>query len=112
MIASLRAIFVHVNSLNAGSGNIKDMPNLAGYRTLNDVRFFVYGSSDIVNPRFPNITEEIWHIGGILALTPSALLSDPLGVYETDPASRGTRYLGVLYLACLHWNGRYSHVPR
>ncbi|KAJ4474025.1 hypothetical protein C8J55DRAFT_133421 [Lentinula edodes] len=81
---SLRVIFVHVNSLRSApsQGNIRDIPNLSGYRTGNDVRFIAYGSSDIVNPRFPDIMEEIWHIGGIATFTASALLSDPLGVNE------------------------------
>ncbi|KAJ3873969.1 hypothetical protein F5051DRAFT_108541 [Lentinula edodes] len=81
---SLRVIFVHVNSLRLtpSQGNIRDLPNLSGYRAGNDVRFIAYGSSDIVNPRFPDIMEEIWHIGGITTFTASALLSDPLGVNE------------------------------
>ncbi|GAW05687.1 hypothetical protein LENED_007560 [Lentinula edodes] len=81
---SLRVIFVHVNSLRSapGQGNIRDLPNLSGYRTGNDVRFIAYGSSDVVNPRFSDIMEEIWHIGGIVTFTASALLSDPLGVNE------------------------------
>ncbi|KAF8823303.1 hypothetical protein HHX47_DHR10000269 [Lentinula edodes] len=81
---SLRVIFVHVNSLRLApsQGNIRDLPNLSGYRAGNDVRFIAYGSSDIVNPRFPDIMEEIWHIGGITTFTASALLSDPLGVNE------------------------------
>ncbi|KAJ3725018.1 hypothetical protein DFJ43DRAFT_1089419 [Lentinula guzmanii] len=79
---SLRVIFVHVNSLGPGSryGNIRDMPGLSEYRIINDVRFIAYGSSDVVNPRFPNIMEEIWHIGGIVTFTANALLSDPLGI--------------------------------
>ncbi|KAJ3927442.1 MAG: hypothetical protein NXY57DRAFT_1106396 [Lentinula lateritia] len=81
---SLRVIFVHINSLRLApsQGNIIDLPNLSGYRTGNDVRFIAYGSSDIVNPRFPDIMEEIWHIGGTVTFTASALLSDPLGVNE------------------------------
>ncbi|KAJ3981477.1 hypothetical protein F5890DRAFT_1556784 [Lentinula detonsa] len=79
---SLRVIFVHVNSLGPGPryGNIRDMPGLSEYRIINDVRFIAYGSSDVVNPRFPNIMEEIWHIGGIVTFTANALLSDPLGI--------------------------------
>ncbi|KAJ4500309.1 hypothetical protein C8R41DRAFT_481264 [Lentinula lateritia] len=82
--SSLRVIFAHVNSLVPGLGrrDIRDIPGLSEYRMMNDVRFFVYGSSDIVNPRFSDIIEEIWHIGGIVTFTPNALLSDPLGVHE------------------------------
>ncbi|KAJ3804535.1 hypothetical protein F5876DRAFT_70552, partial [Lentinula aff. lateritia] len=84
--SSLRVIFAHVNSLvpSLGQIDIRDIPGLSEYRMMNDVRFFVYGSSDIVNPRFSDIMEEIWHIGlgGIVTLTPNALLSDPLGVHE------------------------------
>ncbi|KAJ4474451.1 hypothetical protein J3R30DRAFT_3509183 [Lentinula aciculospora] len=81
---SLRVIFVHVNSLApaTGQGNIKDMPGLSGYRITNDARFIVYGSSDIVNPRFPDLMQEIWHIGGVVTFTANALLSDPLGINE------------------------------
>ncbi|KAJ4000649.1 hypothetical protein F5050DRAFT_1803986 [Lentinula boryana] len=81
---SLRVIFVHVDSLSPDSGqrDIRDMPGLSDYRMMNDARFFAYGSSDIVNPGFPNIIEEIWPIGGIVTFTPDALLTDPLGVYE------------------------------
>ncbi|KAJ3997117.1 hypothetical protein F5050DRAFT_1754306 [Lentinula boryana] len=79
---SLRVIFVHVNSLGPGPryGNIRDMPGLSEYRIINDVRFIAYGSSDVVNPRFSNIMEEIWHIGGIVTFTANHLLSDPLGI--------------------------------
>ncbi|GAW05552.1 hypothetical protein LENED_007415 [Lentinula edodes] len=82
--SSLRVIFAHVNSLVPSSGwrDIRDIPGLSEYRMMNDVRFFVYGSSDIVNPRFSDIIEEIWHIGGLVTFTPNALLSDPLGVHE------------------------------
>ncbi|KAJ3733783.1 hypothetical protein DFJ43DRAFT_194410 [Lentinula guzmanii] len=81
---SLRVIFAHVDSLSPDSDqrDIRDMPGLSDYRMMNDARFFVYGSSDIVNPGFPNIIEEIWPIGGIVTFTPDALLTDPLGVYE------------------------------
>ncbi|KIK57384.1 hypothetical protein GYMLUDRAFT_756785 [Collybiopsis luxurians FD-317 M1] len=96
--SSLRVVFVHVNAFGPGlgsrlgmgqkgkegkgTGNVREMPNLAMYRAANDVRFFVYGSSDVVNPRFGNLVEEIWHIGGIVTFTPSALLSFPLEVFQ------------------------------
>ncbi|KAJ3867956.1 hypothetical protein EV359DRAFT_61046 [Lentinula novae-zelandiae] len=99
--SSLRVIFAHVNSLvpSLGRRDIRDIPGLSEYRMMNDVRFFVYGSSDIVNPWFSDIIEEIWHIGtirisvsiatikakglgGIVTFTPNALLSDPVGVHE------------------------------
>ncbi|KAJ3880040.1 hypothetical protein F5051DRAFT_502134 [Lentinula edodes] len=84
--SSLKVIFAHVNSLvpSLGRRDIRDIPGLSEYRMMNDVRFFVYGSSDIVNPRFSDIIEEIWHIGlgGIVTFTPNALLSNPLGVHE------------------------------
>ncbi|KAF9070714.1 hypothetical protein BDP27DRAFT_1362385 [Rhodocollybia butyracea] len=80
----LRVIFAHVSSLGLplGKGNIRDIPGLSRYRQSNDLRFIVYGSSDAVNPRVPNIMDEIWHIGGIVTFTPSALLLDPQGVFQ------------------------------
>ncbi|KAJ4493889.1 hypothetical protein C8J55DRAFT_500101 [Lentinula edodes] len=66
-------------TVNQGTVGMEwDSSGLSEYRMMNDVRFFVYGSSDIVNPRFSDIIEEIWHIGTI----PNALLSNPLGVHE------------------------------
>lgn len=69
----LRVIFAHVSSLGAplGQGNIRDIPGLSRYRKSNDLRFIVYGSSDAVNPRVPNIMDEIWHIGELSMLARS-----------------------------------------
>ncbi|KAJ3769478.1 hypothetical protein FB446DRAFT_747819 [Lentinula raphanica] len=79
---SLKVIFIHANAMcpGPGRGNIRDIPGLPMYRLKNDARFIIYGSSDVVNPRLPNVMEEIWHIGGIVTFTADALLSDPLGI--------------------------------
>ncbi|KAF5391133.1 hypothetical protein D9757_003024 [Collybiopsis confluens] len=78
----LKILFLHANSLGAGLGNVRNMPGLAKYRSLNDVRFLAYGSSDIVNLSLANIIEEIWPIGGLVTFTPGAIRADPLGTYQ------------------------------
>ncbi|KAF5391047.1 hypothetical protein D9757_003996 [Collybiopsis confluens] len=104
---SLRVIFVHVSGMfgdpsgleDGQSLSVRDLPNLTMYRSLNDVRFIVYGSSDYGH--WSPKVEEIWDAGefflaiqdfnkqsqhpvvgsgGIVTFTPSALIDSPFEV--------------------------------